>query len=332
MAADRNVPLLAARDLEVEVSEGRWLSGQRPRRLRILRGVDLELWPGEVLAVVGESGAGKSTLARVLVGAITPTRGALLLDGQDIGTLRGAALRQARRQFQMVFQDPAGALNPRLSIGASIAEPLHLHGVPGGGSPAARVAACLELVGLDPDLAQRRPHALSGGQRQRVCIARAIACEPRLIVADEALSALDPTVRERILVLFGELRQRIGLAQVFISHDLGVVRRIADRVAVLYFGQVVELAPASALFAAARHPYTQALLAAAPLPDPERERARAVRLLPGEPPSALAPPSGCAFHPRCDRAQARCRSEAPSLLADAAGHPVACHFPLNSPV
>jgi peptide/nickel transport system ATP-binding protein len=326
-AADA-APLVSARGLTVTF-ERRAPFGFGIRRpgVQALRSVDLDIRRGEVLAVVGESGSGKSTLARALVRAIGVSAGSVRIDGTDITHLQGAPLRAIRRRFQVVFQDPFGSLNPRRSVGAAIAEPLVVHGLARGEALRARVAECLTLVGLDPGMAQRKPREFSGGQRQRICIARAIAAQPQLIVADEALSALDPSLRDRILELFRQLQARYALTYLFISHDLGVVQRFADRVAVMYLGRIVEIGPAAALCARPRHPYTQALMAAVPVADPVRERARRHVPLPGEPPSPANPPGGCAFHPRCARATDRCRTEAPQLAESAGGHAVACHLP-----
>ncbi len=302
-------------------------AGKSGETVQALRGVDLEIHRGEVLALVGESGSGKSTLARALVRAIPTSSGTLRFEDRDITTLAGAELRRIRRHFQVVFQDPFGSLNPRLSIGAAIAEPLIVHGLASGRALRERVADCLTLVGLDPACAVRRPREFSGGQRQRICIARAIATRPDLIVADEALSALDPSLRDQILELFQDLKDRCRLTYLFISHDLGVVQRIADRVAVLYLGRVVEIGLGTDICRRPRHPYTQALMAAVPVPDPVAERARLHVSLPGEAPSPSRPPAGCAFHPRCARATLRCRTETPLLTASASGHAVACHLP-----
>jgi oligopeptide/dipeptide ABC transporter ATP-binding protein len=322
-------PLVAARGITVTYPHRSVLLGPKPQPVQALRGVDLDIRSGEVLALVGESGSGKSTLGRVLVRGIAASAGTIAFQGTDITHLEGEPLRDIRRHFQVVFQDPFGSLNPRLSIGAAIAEPLIVHRVARGEALRARVAECLAMVGLDPALAKRRPHEFSGGQRQRICIARAIACQPRLIVADEALSALDPSLRDRMLDLFQELKDRFALTYLFISHDLGVVERIADRVAVMYLGRVVEIGATQDIFAHPRHPYTQALMAAVPIPDPVSERRRRFASLPGEPPSPANPPPGCAFHPRCARAIERCRAEAPLLTQDAATHPAACHVPLS---
>jgi oligopeptide/dipeptide ABC transporter ATP-binding protein len=226
----------------------------------------------------------------------------------------------------MVFQDPFSSLNPRLSIGSAIAEPLIVHGLARGPALRERVGECLKMVGLDASVAARRPHEFSGGQRQRICIARAIACQPDFIVADEALSALDTSLQGQIIDLFQDLKERFALTYLFISHDLSVVRQISDRVAVMYLGQVVELAPTAELYSSPRHPYTQALLAAVPVPDPVLERARVYTPLRGEPPSPANPPSGCPFHTRCPIAIERCRSEPPALRETAPGRLVACHL------
>jgi len=312
--------LLAARGLTVRYTHA-------GRTVQALGAVDLAIYEGETLALVGESGSGKSTLARVLIRTIEPTAGAVSFRGTDISALSGRALRNVRRHVQMVFQDPFSSLNPRRTIGAAIAEPLIVHGLARGRALEARVATCLAMVGLDASLAQRHPHEFSGGQRQRICIARAIACQPDCIVADEALSALDLSLQGQMLELFQDLKQRFALTYLFISHDLSVVRRIADRVAVMYLGRVVELAPTGALYESSHHPYTRALLAAVPVADPVFERTRPYQPLAGEPPSPANPPPGCPFHRRCPRVQDRCRSELPPLTEIVPGRAVACHYP-----
>jgi peptide/nickel transport system ATP-binding protein len=312
--------LLAARGLGVRYQRG-------GRSLQALADVDLSIHEGETLAVVGESGSGKSTLARALIGLIAPFEGSISVRGVSLDARTARVPRAVRRQLQMVFQDPFSSLNPRRTVGAAIAEPLIVHRLARGAQLKRRVAECLTLVGLDPAVAPRYPHEFSGGQRQRICIARAIACEPSLIVADEALSALDLTLQAQMLALFAELKQRCALTYLFISHDLSTVERISDRVAVLYLGRIIELAATAALYAHARHPYTRALLAAVPVADPEYERSHPYQPLAGEPPSAANPPPGCAFHHRCPRAQSRCRTERPTLTELAPGHAVACHYP-----
>jgi len=319
--------LLAARGITVTYHRRRLLPlGERERPVQALRSVDLDIHTGETLALVGESGSGKSTLARVLVRTISPSSGTVAFRGSDITGIGGGALRTLRRHFQMVFQDPFSSLNPRLSVGSAIAEPLIVHGLARGPALRERVGECLAMVGLDASVAARRPHEFSGGQRQRICIARAIACQPDFIVADEALSALDTSLQGQIIDLFQDLKERFALTYLFISHDLSVVRQISDRVAVMYLGQVVELAPTAQLYASPKHPYTQALLAAVPVPDPVLERARVYTPLRGEPPSPANPPPGCPFHTRCPRAIERCRSEPPALREVAPGRLAACHL------
>jgi len=319
--------LLSARGVSMHYRLKRgWFGRGEPVTVKALTEIDLDIEAGETLALVGESGSGKSTLGRVLIRTLSPSAGTIAFRGNDITALDRRRLRPLRRHFQIVFQDPFGSLNPRLSIGRAVAEPLVVHGLAKGAALRARVAEALSLVGLDPAWAGRRPHEFSGGQRQRICIARAVIGRPDFIVADEALSALDVTLQGQMLGLFADLKQRFGLTYLFISHDLDTVRQIADRVAVLYLGRIVELAPASALFEGARHPYTQALLAAMPVPDPVRERARIEAPLRGDPPSPANPPSGCAFHPRCPRATDKCRADLPALRTLAAGHQAACHY------
>jgi oligopeptide/dipeptide ABC transporter ATP-binding protein len=319
--------LLAARGITVTYHRRRLLPlGERERPVQALRSVDLDIHTGETLALVGESGSGKSTLARVLVRTISPSSGTVAFRGSDITGIGGSPLRTLRRHFQMVFQDPFSSLNPRLSVGSAIAEPLIVHGLARGPALRERVGECLAMVGLDSSVAARRPHEFSGGQRQRICIARAIACQPDFIVADEALSALDTSLQGQIIDLFQDLKERFALTYLFISHDLSVVRQISDRVAVMYLGQVVELAPTAELYASPRHPYTQALLAAVPVPDPVFERARHYTPLRGDPPSPANPPSGCPFHTRCPKAIERCRAEPPALREVAPGRLAACHL------
>jgi oligopeptide/dipeptide ABC transporter ATP-binding protein len=319
--------LLSARAVTVAYHRRgvRWI--RQPRTIHALRGVDLDIFAGETLALVGESGSGKSTLARVLLRTISPSSGSVVFRNTNITRLGGEPLRAMRRHFQMVFQDPYSSLNPRLSVGSAIAEPLIVHRLAKGAAVRERVAECLAMVGLDPAVAARRPHEFSGGQRQRICIARAIACRPDFIVADEALSALDSSLQGQIIELFRELKQRFALTYLFISHDLSVVRRISDRVAVMYLGKLVELGSTRELYSRPRHPYTRALLAAVPVPDPLVERERRHTPLRGEPPSPANPPPGCAFHTRCPKAIDRCRVELPQLREAAEGHLVACHLP-----
>jgi oligopeptide/dipeptide ABC transporter ATP-binding protein len=326
-AASNPAPILSARQLTITYSRRSLLSRRAGvRAVYALRGIDLDIQPGETLAVVGESGSGKSTLARALIRTLAPSSGTVSFRGSNISGLGGRALRRLRRHFQMVFQDPFSSLNPRLSVGAAIAEPLLVHGVAKGEALRARVRECLAMVGLDPSIMARRPHEFSGGQRQRICIARAIACQPDLIVADEALSALDTSLQGQIIELFQELKSRFALTYLFISHDLSVVREISDRVAVMYLGQIVELAATAALYAAPKHPYTKALLEAVPVPDPVIERARHYTPLRGEPPSPANPPAGCPFHTRCPLTTERCRVEPPVLREVTPGRWVACHL------
>jgi oligopeptide transport system ATP-binding protein len=284
--------------------------------------VDFTLHAGETLALVGESGSGKSTIGRLILRLIEPTAGQVEIDGKALFALKPKALRALRRDVQIIFQDPYGSLNPRMTVGAMLAEPLRLHGLASGRAVEGAVADLMRLVGLQPDQANRYPHEFSGGQRQRVGIARALAVQPRIIVCDEAVSALDVSIQAQIVNLLADLRKARGLAYLFISHDLAIVRHIADRVAVLYLGRIVELAPAAELFANPRHPYTRALLSAIPTPDPTARRERT--LLTGEPPSPINLPGGCSFHPRCPFAVERCRTETPALTGD--GHVTACHL------
>jgi oligopeptide/dipeptide ABC transporter ATP-binding protein len=279
------------------------------------------------LGLVGESGSGKSTLARSLLRLNRASAGSIWFQGRDITSLRGTSLRALRRQLQMIFQDPFSSLNPRLSIGRAIAESLIIHDLARGTEIQERVAASLAMVGLTANLASRMPHEFSGGQRQRICIARALCCRPQFIACDEVLSALDVSLQGQMLDLLAGLKSQLGLTYLFISHDLRVVQRISDRVAVMYLGRIVELAATAELYAHPAHPYTAALLAAIPTPDPVIERARRSVALPGELPSPAHPPPGCAFHERCPKASARCRTELPPLADIAPGHKVACFHP-----
>jgi peptide/nickel transport system ATP-binding protein/oligopeptide transport system ATP-binding protein len=318
-----STPLLALEDVTKRFVVRRSLLGVPTAVVRAVDGVSFTVSAGETLALVGESGSGKSTVGRLALRLIEPTAGKVRFAGRDLASLSGTELRRARAGAQIIFQDPYGSLNPRMAVGEMLAEPLLLHTSLSPASRRERVADLLRVVGLRSEHAQRYPHEFSGGQRQRVAIARALAVEPRLIVCDEPVSALDVSIRSQILNLLKDLQQRLGLAYVFISHDLSVVKHIATRVAVMYLGRIVESAPCDELFAEPRHPYTQALLAAVPVPSTER---RPRRILPGDPPSALSPPPGCHLHPRCAHAQDICRRERPELSFADNGHAAACHL------
>ncbi|MBH5373497.1 ABC transporter ATP-binding protein [Bradyrhizobium glycinis] len=291
--------------------------------VRAVEDVSFSVDAGETLCIVGESGCGKSTLARLLMRIVEPTRGRVLVDGTDIAGLDARALRAWRRRMQMVFQDPYSSLNPRLTAAQIITEPLENFERLSRKQRDALAADLLHKVGMRPEMMHRFPSELSGGQRQRLGIARALALEPSLIIADESVSALDVSVQAQILNLLLQLQQQMGIAFIFISHDLSVVDYIGHRVAVMYLGRIVELAPCEALFAKPIHPYTEALIAAAPVPDPTRPRS--MPPLDGEVPSPISPPRGCAFHPRCPFAIERCRIEMPSLVPMTDGRSVACH-------
>jgi oligopeptide/dipeptide ABC transporter ATP-binding protein len=343
METPTGAPLLQAQGLAKHFMLPRSLVDMVARRpvslLRAVEGVDLTVHKGETLGIVGESGCGKSTLARCLIRLYEPDAGMVLYEGRDVATLRGTDLFAHSRRVQMVFQDPNGSLNPRMTVGDALAEALVVHKIAVGPAIAARVRSLLDLVHLPADAAERYPHEFSGGQRQRIGIARALAVEPSLIIADEPVSALDVSVQAQIINLFLELQQRLDLALVFITHDLRLVRHIAHRTAVMYLGRIVEIGPTEDLFLSPRHPYAKALIASVPqVADAVRADTRSTRKVAvrGELPSPLAPPPGCSFHPRCPLAEDRCRIDRPELILRTAdvssaplsgvNWPVACHL------
>ncbi len=320
--------LYVARNVSKHFFVGSRFSSQGLRTVHAVDDVSLEISQGETLGLVGESGCGKSTLGRCLARLYDVTYGALNFDGKDIAGLSNRGLRPLRAKLQMVFQDPSASLNPRRRVKDLIAEPLRIHTRMTKPQIAVRVAELLNEVGLLPDHAERFPHEFSGGQRQRIGIARAIALNPKMLILDEPVSALDVSVQAQIVNLLAGLQEKLGLTYVFVAHDLSVVRQVSTRIAVMYLGSIVEIGPAEDIFANPRHPYTQALISAVPEPDPSAKRNRII--LQGDVPSPVNPPSGCRFHPRCPYAQAKCKIERPALLAEAKGRQVACHFPLSN--
>ena len=281
--------------------------------VKAVDGVSLRLAKGEVLGLVGESGCGKSTLGRTILQLIKATEGSVILGGKNLTELAGRELREARADFQMIFQDPYASLNPRMTVYSTLAEALQSHREIPRADLAHEVGALMEKVGLAARFMRKYPHEFSGGQRQRIAIARALAVEPKLIIADEPVSALDVSIQAQILNLLSELTREMELTMIFISHDLSVVKHISDRIAVMYLGRIVEIGPANEVFEQPQHPYTKALVSAVPVPDPDSEQARERILLPGDPPSPLNPPGGCTFHPRCPHAEERCQAAWPSF-------------------
>jgi len=321
-------PLLKVEDLRVtfQIRREGDMPWTAPRNLQAVGGVSFSLQPGETLGIVGESGCGKSTLARAIIQMVPATGRAIWQDGTDLLSLSSRQMLKYRSDIQMVFQDPLASLNPRMTVGQIIAEPLKTHHPNlSRDEVKARVKKMMDRVGLLPNQINRYPHEFSGGQCQRIGIARALVVEPKLLICDEPVSALDVSIQAQVINLLMELQRDLGLAMLFIAHDLSVVKHISDRVMVLYLGKVMEVADSRELYARPDHPYTQALLSSVPIPDPAKERAKVTIPLDGDLPSPLSPPSGCVFRTRCPRAEARCASEVPVLRGQS--HAVACHFP-----
>jgi len=333
-------PLLSLRGVTKHFPVTAGLLRKTVGTVRAVDGVDLDLRPGETLGLVGETGCGKSTLARLITGLLPVTSGSVEFEGQDITKLSRGQMRPLRRQMQMIFQDPYGSLNPRRRVGSIIGDPFAVHGLAEGPERKRRVQELMELVGLNPEHFNRFPAEFSGGQRQRIGIARALALRPRLLVCDEPVSALDVSIQAQVVNLLDDLQGELGLSYVFIAHDLSVVRHVSDRIAVMYLGRVVEIADGARLYSTPRHPYTNALLSAVPVADPDQADRRQRIVLVGDVPSPLNPPSGCRFHPRCPKAQERCAVDDPVLTggggADAepgderptTDDLAACHYPV----
>jgi oligopeptide transport system ATP-binding protein len=317
-------PLLQVRGLKVHFPITGGMFSRIRGHVRAVDGVDFDIHEGETLGLVGESGSGKTTIGRAILRLIEPTAGTVQFLGRDVLAQTGADLRLLRREMQIIFQDPFASLNPRMTVGAIVGEPLVIHRLGNRRERDQRVRELLVLVGLDPRHARRYPHEFSGGQRQRIGLARALALNPKLIICDEPVSALDVSVQAQVINLLEDLQQRLGLTYLFIAHDLAVVEHISTRVAVMYLGEIVEIAEARVLYTEPRHPYTRALLSAVPIPDPELKKSRT--LLEGDIPNPANPPEGCRFHTRCPAVMERCRLEAPAMEDRGGGHMAACHL------
>ena len=322
VAPSQGKALVRLRGLKKHFQISKGFLGGAPKVVKAVDGATVDIGAGETLGLVGESGCGKSTLGRTVIRLYDPTAGTIEFDGKDITKLGGGSLRSFRKRMQMIFQDPYASLNPRMTVGDIVGEALVIHKIAKGNDAEDRVIDLLRRVGLREDAANRYPHEFSGGQRQRIGIARALAVQPQFIVADEPVSALDVSIQAQIVNLMQDLQEELGLTYLFIAHDLKVVEHISDRVAVMYLGKIAELAPAKSLYEEPRHPYTQALLSAVPIPNPRHKKERI--LLEGEIPSPINPPSGCYFHPRCRFAEDRCKKEAPPLKDFGDGHLAAC--------
>ncbi|MEU9862182.1 dipeptide ABC transporter ATP-binding protein [Streptomyces sp. NPDC047971] len=324
-------PLLKVNGLVKHFPIKKGLLQRQVGAVKAVDGIDFEVYPGETLGVVGESGCGKSTMGRLITRLLEPTGGTVEFEGVDVSHLGVAKMRPLRRDIQMIFQDPYGSLNPRHTVGSIVSAPFTLQGVEPEGGVRKEVQRLLGLVGLNPEHYNRYPHEFSGGQRQRIGIARALALKPKLVVADEPVSALDVSIQAQVVNLLDDLQQELGLTYVIIAHDLSVIRHVSDRIAVMYLGKIVELADRKSLYEAPMHPYTRALMSAVPIPDPRRKGAKSERiLLTGDVPSPIAPPPGCRFHTRCWKATEVCKTQEPPLIELRPGQRVACHHPENA--